>query len=230
MTPAFKFLVATPDPRRLEALQSLLGRAGGKGEAVTALPLNDDSQLGDCAALFMDADAPHAMRLCRELRARLHASSCAIILFGLPRGGSALVEGLDAGADDFWPYPFKEDIRLAYLRAILRRLSQLRPHEKSVFSGTLGLDPSARTATLGGKKLVLRSKEFDLLYYLLQHRGSVVRRDELLQAVWGYQESIPTRTVDFHISQLRRKLGRAGKKLETVTGIGYRLRADRDQS
>lgn len=230
MTPAFKFLVATHDPRRLEALQSVLGRAGGRGEAAPALPLSDDVRLGDCAALFMDADEPQALRLCRKLRARLHASSSAIIFFGRPPGGSALVEGLDAGADDFWPYPFKEDVCLAYLRAILRRLSQLRPRDESVRLGNLSLDPSSRTAALAGKTLVLRSKEFDLLYYLLQHRGSVVRRDDLLQAVWGYQESIPTRTVDFHVSQLRRKLGRVGKKLETVTGVGYRLRADLDRS
>lgn len=233
MTSTFKFLAATPDLRRFEALRSLLGGAGGRGEVVTALPLSGDARLADCAVLFMDADAApdgQVLRRCRELRFNLHASSCAIILFGLGRGGAALVEGLDAGADDFWQYPFKAGVCLAYLRAILRRLSRLHPQERSVRSGALSLDPSSRTAALGGNELILRSKEFDLLYYLLQHRGMVVRRDDLLQAVWGYQESIPTRTVDFHVSQLRRKLGRAGKNLETVTGMGYRLRADRDQS
>ncbi|PIR14994.1 MAG: DNA-binding response regulator [Elusimicrobia bacterium CG11_big_fil_rev_8_21_14_0_20_64_6] len=233
MTSTFKFLAVTPDLRRLEALRSLLGGAGGKGEAIAALPLSDDTRLPDCAALFMDADAApegQALRRCRELRSHLHAASFAIILFGSGRGGAALVEGLDAGADDFWQYPFKDSVCLAYLRAILRRLSRLRPQERSVLSGTLSLDPSSRTATLGGKELVLRSKEFDLLYYLLQHQGTVVRRDALLQAVWDYPEAIPTRTVDFHVSQLRRKLGRAGKNLETVTGMGYRFRADQDQA
>ncbi len=223
-----KFLIVSADPERSRVLGNILT----EGESLASVLASETEAVAELGrrqhqAVFIDADNPSVpgLALCRRLRGLLPAGSCAIVLFGSPRGGAKLVEGLDEGADDFWPYPFNAPVCLAYLRAILRRVSRLGGSVAVLKSGELQVDPVRRKAFLGDKEVSLRSKEFDLLYLLLNRRGEVLSREYLMEEAWGREYFGATRTIDFHISRLRRKLGRRGKDIETIAKSGYRFTA-----
>ena len=128
-----------------------------------------------------------------------------------------VVKGLDHGADDYLCKPFGIMEFLARVRAQLRRGEQ----RGTLASCGVTLDPAARRVELAGREISLTAKEFDLLEYLMRRAGAVVRREELLGAVWGYSGGEETRTVDVHIRALRLKLGEAGTMIKTVRGVGY---------
>ena len=127
------------------------------------------------------------------------------------------VRGLDLGADDYIAKPFGIMEFLARVRAQLRRGEQ----RGTLASCGVTLDPAARRVELAGREISLTAKEFDLLEYLMRRAGAVVRREELLGAVWGYSGGEETRTVDVHIRALRLKLGDSGSMIKTVRGVGY---------
>ncbi len=221
-----KFLIVTADPERGRVLGGLLS----EGESTATVLASEPEAVAELGrrlhqAVFLDADNPAlpGLALCRRLRGLLPAGACAIVLFGSPRGGAKLVESLDEGADDFWPYPFNAPVCRAYLRAILRRVSRLGGSGPALKSGDLQVDPVRRKAFLGDKEVSLRSKEFDLLYLLLNRRGEVLSREFLMEEAWGREYFGTTRTIDFHVSRLRRKLGRKGKAIETIARGGYRF-------
>ncbi|MEG1633940.1 MAG: response regulator transcription factor [Oscillospiraceae bacterium] len=127
------------------------------------------------------------------------------------------VLGLDLGADDYIAKPFGIMEFLARARALLRRGE---PKER-ISLGLVTIWPSAHRAEADGVEIALTAKEFGLLEHLMRRAGAVVRREELLGAVWGYTGGEETRTVDVHIRSLRQKLGEAGELIKTVRGAGY---------
>lgn len=131
------------------------------------------------------------------------------------------VRGLDLGADDYIAKPFGIMEFLARVRALLRRGE---PREQLAVRGVV-LHPAGRRVEAGGVDVQLTAKEFDLLEYLMRRAGTVVRREELLEAVWGYSGGEETRTVDVHIRSLRLKLGESGGMIRTVRGVGYMAEA-----
>jgi DNA-binding response OmpR family regulator len=138
-----------------------------------------------------------------------------------------VVETLDAGADDYIVKPFGIDQVDARIRAILRR-SATAPAGEPLVVGDLVVDPRRRTACLAGRPLELARKEFDLLLALVTRAGEVVTKRELLTEVWQLPYGGADRTVDVHLSWLRRKLGETAAEpryLHTVRGVGVRLSA-----
>ena len=137
----------------------------------------------------------------------------------------AVVEGLDAGADDYLVKPFEREELLARLRAMLRR----RPPRGSAYLvvGDLRLNPDSREVTRGERMLQLTNREFELLEHLMRNERLVISRQALLEDVWGYDPFDETNTVDVFISNLRRKLEEGGepRMLHTIRGAGYVLRA-----
>ena len=136
------------------------------------------------------------------------------------------VVGLDAGADDYLPKPFGIMELLARIRALLRRTGE----EQAPMTYTVGelvVCPSKHLVEVGGKPVSLSLKEFELLCALLQERGTVLTRAQLLVRIWGYEFDGETRTVDVHIRTLRQKLGPCGDLIETVRGVGYKIGEDR---
>ncbi len=135
------------------------------------------------------------------------------------------IVGLELGADDYISKPFSPRETLLRIKAVLRR-RQAEPaaNGKPIELGAIRLDPAAHRLEVRGKDVPLTATEFRLLHVLLERRGRVQTRSALLADVWGYAEDVDSRTVDTHIRRLRRKLGAESDRIETVIGVGYRIK------
>jgi two-component system, OmpR family, response regulator len=131
------------------------------------------------------------------------------------------VEGLDAGADDYLVKPFSFDELLARVRSLLRRP---KAHGSNTLeSGDLKLDVVAKTVTVSERIIHLTAKEFQLVEYLLRHKGEVVSKDQLLDHVWDDEERVQHNTVETFIANVRKKIGPGDSIIQTVRGYGYKV-------
>jgi DNA-binding response OmpR family regulator len=158
---------------------------------------------------------------CRAIRGR---GNVAPILMLTARGETReRVLGLEAGADDYMVKPFEVDEFVARVRALVRRTSGFG----SMRCGRLVVDRVKREAALDGAALVLTNREYALLLHMLHRADQVVKRSELLAHVWGMNFDPGSNLLDVHVSRLRDKLGDSAWMIETVRGVGYRLRRER---
>ena len=132
------------------------------------------------------------------------------------------VVGLDLGADDYLSKPFGMMEMVSRIKAVLRR-TQPKGASSLLTQGDISLDPARHSVSAGGREVALTLKEYDLLKLLLEHPGQVFTREHLLSSVWGSDFIGESRTVDVHIGTLRTKLGTAGRQIQTVRGVGYKL-------
>ena len=132
------------------------------------------------------------------------------------------VLGLDSGADDYVAKPFGMMELLARVKALLRRTDKAEAEEMYQL-GLLSLNKTRHEVRVAGKEVTLTLKEFELLCLLLENKGRVLTRDQLLNRIWGYGFDGENRTVDVHIRTLRQKLGECGEYIETVRGVGYKV-------
>ena len=133
------------------------------------------------------------------------------------------VKGLEAGADDYITKPFGMMEFVARIKAVLRRTSRSSNTDKELKCGDLRILVGRHEVFWKDEKIELTRKEFELLVYLVENRGLVMSRNQILCQVWGYEFEVETRTVDVHVRSLRQKLGEAGNMVETVRGVGYRI-------
>jgi two-component system response regulator ResD len=155
--------------------------------------------------------------ICRTIRSRSHVP---IVMLTARDEEPDRVVGLEVGADDYVTKPFSPRELVARIKAVLRRSE---PHEmqETLALADVVVDRQTRDATVDGEHVELTAKEFDLLAYFLANPGVVLSRDVLLDRVWGVEYPGGTRTVDVHVAQLRRKLGRPGL-IRTLRGAGYK--------
>ncbi len=159
--------------------------------------------------------------VCRRLRAS--QSSVAILMLTARDEDIDKILGLELGADDYLTKPFNPRELVARVKAILRRGERKLDDVTPIQLGDLTVDPARREVRLASRSLNLRAQEFDLLLTLAEHRGLVLSREQLLQKAWGFDFYGQTRTVDVHVAHLRRKLEESSVRIETVTGVGYKL-------
>ncbi len=159
--------------------------------------------------------------VCRSVRAN---SDVPIIMLTARDDDIDKIVGLELGADDYLTKPFNPRELVARVRAILRRSERsLRVENHPLHLGDLTIDPDRREARIAGELLNLRMKEFDLLQVLAEQKGIVLSREKLLNLAWGYDFYGQTRTVDVHIAHLRKHLAGSSVRIETVTGVGYKM-------
>jgi DNA-binding response OmpR family regulator len=173
--------------------------------------------------MLPDADG---IEICRRVRQRWDVP---ILMLTARDEDVDKIIGLEVGADDYMTKPFNPRELVARVKSILRRTTPDRRERESevLRHGDLVVDAGRREVRVGDQEVQLAPKEFDLLWELLDHKGLVLTRDQLLERVWGYTFAGDTRTVDVHVRQLRRKLGDASP-IVTVWGVGYKVGPSRD--
>lgn len=177
------------------------------------------------ALLLLDIMLPgeDGVWILRRLRQNPETRELPVILLTAKDQEYDKVNGLDAGADDYIAKPFGMIELVARVRAVLRRAGAATEPGK-LQAGKILVDEMAHQVFSDGKEVRLTLKEYQLLQTLMKKPGVVLTRDTLLGTIWGYQEDSGTRTVDVHIRTLRQKLGTGGEQIETVRGVGYRMR------
>ena len=173
--------------------------------------------------MLPDEDGLHILK---RLRAGAETADLPVMMLTAKSSEYDRGVGLDSGADDYMPKPFGMMELVSRVRALLRRAARPAAEDKLFTAGSLAVDVKRRAVTVDGEPVILTYKEFELLCYLLENRGVVLSRDQILTKIWDYNYSGETRTVDVHIRTLRQKLGDAGALIETVRGVGYRLAQD----
>jgi two-component system, OmpR family, alkaline phosphatase synthesis response regulator PhoP len=168
------------------------------------------------------------IEVCRRIR---KVSDVPILMLTARDEDVDKIIGLEVGADDYLTKPFNPRELVARVKSILRRAAPAREERESaqLRHGDLTIDAGRREVHVGDQEVQLAPKEFDLLWELLDHRGLVLTRDQLLERVWGYTFAGDTRTVDVHVRQLRRKLGEASP-IVTVWGVGYKVSPARESA
>ncbi|MBI5200473.1 MAG: response regulator transcription factor [Elusimicrobia bacterium] len=149
---------------------------------------------------------------------------CVVVLDGQGRPARA-ADGLDAGADEYLPKPVDADLLVARLTSLLFRVADEPAAPQWVKAGELAIDLDGHACKVKDKEVKLTPIEFELIRQFLQLENRVLTRGSLLQTVWHGDPSVSPRTIDKHVESLRKKLGPFGKRIETVFGVGYRLRA-----
>jgi two-component system phosphate regulon response regulator PhoB len=162
-----------------------------------------------------------------EMRQREETRDVGVILLTARREETDRIRGLTLGADDYLTKPFSPQELSLRVRGLLRRLAAPPVTAGSTLTaGPVTIDRSAYRASAAGQELNLTATEYKLLLTLVERRGRVQTRPQLLETVWEAQPDIQTRTVDMHVQRLRTKLGDAGRLIETVRGFGYRFRGN----
>lgn len=165
------------------------------------------------------------MELLSDIRKNSKTKNVPVIMLTAKGAEYDKVSALDMGADDYVTKPFGMMELVSRIRAVLRRSSRGKNTDEPVLStGKIKMDVLRHKVTVNGKEVVLTLKEFELLKKLILNLGVVLTREQLLEDIWGYNFDGETRTVDVHVRSLRQKLGKAGDRIETVRGVGYRIR------
>jgi len=176
------------------------------------------------ALVILDIMLPEidGFEVCRRVRAE---SDVPIIMLTARDDDVDIIVGLELGADDYVTKPFNARELVARAKAILRRAEHTPRRDASpVHIGDMTIDPARREVVIGGQEIEMRAKEFDLLLTMVEHKGIVLKREQLLNLVWGYDFYGQTRTVDVHVAHVRKRIAASEQvRIETVTGVGYKL-------
>jgi DNA-binding response OmpR family regulator len=195
--------------------------AGTGSAALTSVA----SEMPSMIVLDLNLPDMDGIEICRRVR---KTSDVPILMLTARDEDVDKIIGLEVGADDYLTKPFNPRELVARVKSVLRRSApdKRREEGEELTHGDLVVNAGRREVHVGDQEIQLAPKEFDLLWELLDHRGLVLTRDQLLERVWGYTFAGDTRTVDVHVRQIRRKLGDASP-IVTVWGVGYKVSTDR---
>lgn len=198
-------------------------RSAGDGAAGLEAARRD---LPDLVVLDLMLPGMDGLEVCRKLRAEPRTARIPVIMLTAKGGESDRVVGLEMGADDYVSKPFSPRELVARVKAVLRRAAA--PAEEGegapLAHGGIKVDPGRHEVLVKGKPVTLTATEFRLLHTLLRRPGQVFTRDRLIDGAIGEDAHVVDRTIDVHVTALRKKLGKAGALIETVRGVGYRVK------
>lgn len=210
-----------------ESIREMLGYYfRSVGYEVESFPSGEDyfaaQDLGAPTLFILDIMLPgmDGLEILRRLRTDSDRREAPVIMLTARTSEMDKVKGLESGADDYMVKPFGIMELQARVKALLRRTGRSQG-ESTLVCGDLEIDPAAREVRKNGLRVELTYKEFELLRLLASRQGTVLTRDDILQAVWDYDFAGETRTVDMHVKTLRQKLGEG--YIQTVRGVGYKM-------
>ncbi|MBP1643924.1 MAG: OmpR family two-component response regulator [Acidobacteria bacterium] len=222
-----RILVVEDEPDLAEVLQFNLAKAGFAVE----LERRGDSALEalrrqppDLLVLDLMVPGLDGLELTRILKRDPATARIPLVMLTARGEEVDRIVGLELGADDYIPKPFSPREVVLRIKAVLRRRDGEAAGGERLDTGGIRLDLGAHRAEVRGREIQLTATEFRLLKVLIERQGRVQTRSRLLTDVWGYAEDVDSRTVDTHVRRLRRKLGAEADRIETVIGVGYRLR------
>jgi two-component system alkaline phosphatase synthesis response regulator PhoP len=220
-------LLVDDEPSIIQLLRMYLEREGFRIECVSDGEAAVEATIRlQPALVVLDVMLPKldGYEVCRKIRAR--NDPAAILMLTARDEDIDKIIGLELGADDYLTKPFNPRELVARVKAILRRTERkLTKGTEPICLGDLTVDADRRKVVIKGENLELRTQEFELLLTLVENHGRVLSREQLLQQAWGFDYYGQTRTVDVHIAHLRKLLSGSCVRIETVTGVGYRLAA-----
>ena len=222
-----KILIIEDEPDIRKTLEYNISREGY--EVICASSLSEGRQKLESASftlLLLDLMLPDGsgLDLCRELKQDKSLSSMPIIILTAKDDEVDKVVGFELGADDYVTKPFSVRELILRVKAVLKRGERKSDNmEVQRQFGELKIDVDSHEVFVNDDQVSLTALEFKLLRQLVDRRGRVQSRDQLLSDVWGYSSDVTTRTVDTHIKRLREKLGDMGKYVQTIRGVGYKF-------
>ena len=222
-----KILIIEDEPDIRKTLEYNISREGYK--VVSASSLSEGKEQinsSDFSLILLDLMLPDGsgLNLCREIKSDKDKSPTPIIILTAKDDEVDKVVGFELGADDYVTKPFSVRELILRIKAILKRgESKKETLEVKRQFGELTMDIDSHEAFVNNEQIILTALEFRLLRQLVDRRGRVQSRDQLLSDVWGYSAEVNTRTVETHIKRLREKLGTMGKYVQTIRGVGYKF-------
>jgi two-component system phosphate regulon response regulator PhoB len=222
-----KILVVEDDEDILELILFHLAREGFRAEAAGSgeeALRKARAERPDVVLLDLMLPGLNGLEVCRALKADARTAGAAVVMVTAKGEEGDIVAGLELGADDYVTKPFSPAVLMARVRAVLRRRKREEKAPAEIRVHELVIGPARREAAVGGRVLELTATEFALLSFLASHPGWVFTRGQIIDAVKGQDYAVTERAVDVQVLGLRRKLGEAGKYIETVRGVGYRFR------
>ena len=222
-----RILIIEDEPDIRKTLEYNISREGYK--VVSASSISEGKEQinsSDFSLILLDLMLPDGsgLNLCREIKSDKDKSPTPIIILTAKDDEVDKVVGFELGADDYVTKPFSVRELILRIKAILKRgESKKETLEVQRQFGELTMDIDSHEAFVNNEQIILTALEFRLLRQLVDRRGRVQSRDQLLSDVWGYSAEVNTRTVDTHIKRLREKLGTMGKYVQTIRGVGYKF-------
>jgi two-component system alkaline phosphatase synthesis response regulator PhoP len=224
----FRILLVEDDPAVLTLTRDLLLKERFEVEGVGSIR-DAKARLGEGAfdLLVLDLGLPDGdgLTFCRSLKSGPATQDLPVFILTARGSSEDIVNGLEAGADDYLPKPFNEREFMARARAILRRKGDGAKAQGELISGALRLSPESHETWCQGKPVALTLREFEILQALLSNPGKALSREQIVALAWGPSTAIVPKVVDVHLGHLRSKLGVEGKRIETVPQVGYRFAA-----
>lgn len=177
----------------------------------------------DLVILDLMLPGMNGVEVCKKIKADPKSAGIPVIILSAKSSEADKVGCFESGAEDYITKPFSIRELIARVKAVHKRCCESGSNNKYLKFGDLEIDPAGHSISLGGKELELSLKEFDLLHYLVLNRGKVLSRKELLKDIWDIEADIDTRTVDVHVTRIRRKIRRSACKIDTIHGVGYKI-------
>ena len=222
-----KILIIEDEPDIRKTLEYNISIEGYKVVCASSLSKGKEQiNSSDFSLILLDLMLPDGsgLNLCREIKSDKDKSSTPIIILTAKDDEVDKVVGFELGADDYVTKPFSVRELILRIKAVLKRGAEKKETlEVQRQFGELTMDIDSHEVFVNNEQIILTALEFRLLRQLVDRRGRVQSRDQLLSDVWGYSAEVTTRTVDTHIKRLREKLGTMGKYVQTIRGVGYKF-------